>query len=106
MLRDPRFWELPSKRGVPWAMRTARASMLMLLVGGGIAAAGVAAAQPAYLDPQRDCQTIRSCNFARGGLYRGCLSSYSCRVCRMVPAPCRVGGGPRRLCQELRCNWG
>ena len=88
------------------AMRTARASLFMLLLIGGIAGAGAAMAQPALLDPQRDCQTIRTCNFARGGIYRGCLSSYSCRVCRMVAARCRIGGGPRRLCQELRCNWG
>ena len=54
---------------------------------------------------QRDCQTIRTCNFARGGLYRGCLSSYSCRVCRFMAAPCRIDAG-RRVCQEMRCTWG
>ena len=63
-------------------------------------------AQPAGLNPNKDCQALLTCRFTRGGIYRGCLSSYSCRVCRMVTASCRVGGGPRRVCQELRCNWG
>jgi hypothetical protein len=83
-------------------------SLLLTLVGCALwVGAGDLLAQPAPpAGSQRDCQTIRTCNFARTGLYRGCLSSYSCRVCRMVPAPCRVGGGPRRICQEMRCNWG
>jgi len=85
------------------AMRTLRFSLLVLFVGCG-ASAGAVLAQPA--PGGRDCQTIRTCNFARGGLYRGCLSSYSCRVCHMVSTSCRVGGGPRRICQEMRCNWG
>jgi hypothetical protein len=79
--------------------------MLLLLITGVLGAGGIAVAQPAP-GSQRDCQTIRTCNFARGGLYRGCLSSYSCRICRMVATSCRVGGGPRRVCQEMRCNWG
>ena len=85
-------------------MRTHHVSLLVLLVA-GCASAGPALAQPAS-PGGRDCQTIRTCNFARGGLYRGCLSSYSCRVCHMVSTSCRVGGGPRRICQEMRCNWG
>jgi hypothetical protein len=89
-------------------MRTTPSVILMLVcLGGAVMAAGAAHAQP--VPPgvsQRDCQTIRTCNFARGGFYRGCLSSYSCRVCRLVAASCRVGGGPRRICQEMRCNWG
>ncbi len=64
-----------------------------------------AAAQPFGLNPGRDCQTIRTCNYARGGIYRGCLSSYSCRVCRFMASPCRLDAG-RRVCQELRCTWG
>ena len=56
------------------------------------------------INPQRDCQTIRTCNFRKGGSYRGCLSSYSCRVCRFVRVPCRgVRGG---TCQRMRCGWG
>ena len=54
---------------------------------------------------QRDCQTIRTCNFARGGSYRGCLSSYTCRVCRFVPSRCYVNGAPG-VCQRMRCTWG
>jgi hypothetical protein len=38
-----------------------------------------------YLNPGRDCQTITTCRFQKGGSYRGCLSSYSCRVCKFVP---------------------
>jgi hypothetical protein len=53
-------------------------------------------------NPQRECQTIRTCNFRKGGSYRGCLSSYSCRVCRFVKVSC--GGG--RTCEKLRCGWG
>lgn len=55
--------------------------------------------------PQRDCQTLLTCNFKKGGRWRGCLSSYSCRTCRFVPAPCSIGGGKRRLCQRLQCGW-
>ena len=57
------------------------------------------------INPGRDCQTIRTCNFGRGGSYRGCLSSYSCRVCRFVPTSCR-GMGRRKTCRKLRCTWG
>jgi hypothetical protein len=54
-------------------------------------------------NPQRDCQTIRTCNFRKGGSYRGCLSSYSCRVCRFVKVSC---GLPGKTCEKLRCGWG
>jgi hypothetical protein len=64
-----------------------------------------AVAQPAGLNLNRDCQTIRTCSYTRGGIYRGCLSSYSCRVCRFMAAPCRMDAG-RRVCQSLRCTWG
>ncbi len=57
------------------------------------------------IGPQRDCQTIRTCRFARGGSYRGCLSSYTCRVCRLVRARCEIGG-VKSNCQEMRCTWG
>jgi hypothetical protein len=55
------------------------------------------------INPGRDCQTVRTCNFRKGGSYRGCLSSYSCRVCRFVRVGCKGGGG---TCQRLRCGWG
>ena len=58
-------------------MKIAR-NCLFVLVGCSLLAwAGSAMAQ--IVPPgasQRDCQTIRTCNFARGGSYRGCLSSY------------------------------
>jgi hypothetical protein len=64
-----------------------------------------ATAQPAGLNPGRDCQTIRTCNFGRQGSYRGCLSTYSCRVCRFVRSGCYIDGG-RRVCQHVLCTWG
>jgi hypothetical protein len=87
-------------------MRIVRTCLFALLA---CAAAGLwaheAVAQPAGLNPNRDCQVIRTCNFGRGGSYRGCLSSYSCRVCRFVRTSCYMDPG-RRVCQELRCAWG
>lgn len=62
-------------------------------------------AQPAGIDPGKDCHTIRTCNFGRGGAYRGCISAYSCKQCRFVSAPCTVDGR-RKVCQRLRCGWG
>lgn len=64
-----------------------------------------ASAQPAGLNPGRDCQVVRTCNFARGAEVRGCLSSYSCRSCRFVKARCTVGNRSGR-CEELVCRWG
>ena len=87
-------------------MRTLRTWLLALLAGGLLGlSAHETAAQPANLDLNRDCQTIRSCSYAGGGVYRGCLSSYSCRVCSFVRSSCRRDAG-RRVCQELRCTWG
>ena len=82
-------------------------TVIIVSVFCGLAApfAPAAVAQPAGLDVNRDCQTIRTCNFGRGGIYRGCLSSYSCRLCRLVTAPCRIHAG-QRVCQEMRCRWG
>ena len=54
------------------------------------------------LNPQRDCQTITTCNFRKGGSYRGCLSSYSCKVCKFVRVSCGTG----RVCERMRCGWG
>jgi len=79
----------------------AAASVLLALLAGLVAAT----AQPAGLDPGRDCQTVRTCQFGRGGIYRGCISAYTCRSCRFVRAPCFVDGS-RRVCQRLRCTWG
>ena len=57
------------------------------------------------VDPKRDCQTIRQCRFERGGSFRGCISTYTCRVCRFVEAKCEIGGRSQN-CRELRCTWG
>lgn len=62
-------------------------------------------AQPVGLDAGKDCHTFRTCNFGKRGSYRGCLSTYSCKVCRFVPAKCEVDGR-RKVCQRLRCGWG
>ena len=86
-------------------MRTARAWTLAFAIAGVAGFAPAAVSQPGPGVSDRNCQVIRACNFGRGGSYRGCLSSYSCRVCRFVPAPCHVGG-VRGVCQRLRCNWG
>ena len=55
-------------------------------------------------DPQR-CMTIRKCQFQRGGSFRGCISTYSCRVCRFVEARCEISGRTQN-CREMRCTWG
>jgi hypothetical protein len=72
-----------------------------------IVAAGAALAQEGpggLINPQRDCQTIVNCRFTKGGSYRGCVSSYSCRVCRFVDARCAGAGA--RICRTMRCGWG
>jgi hypothetical protein len=53
----------------------------------------------------RDCQTVRTCNFARNAEVRGCLSSYTCRTCKFVPSNCRIGA-TQGACQKLSCTWG
>jgi hypothetical protein len=55
-------------------------------------------------NPGRDCQTVRTCNFSRTGAVRGCLSSYTCRVCRTVRARCTIGDA--RICERVVCSWG
>ena len=62
-----------------------------------------ASAQQA-LNLERDCKVLRTCNFTRNGQPRGCLSSYTCRTCKMVPVKCNIGG--RTKCQEFVCSWG
>ena len=53
---------------------------------------------------ERDCKVLRTCNFTKNGQPRGCLSSYTCRTCKMVPVKCNIGG--RTKCQEFICSWG
>jgi len=81
----------------------------MLAVGVGLCGTDMVSAQEGpggAINPNRDCQTLLTCNFRKGGSWRGCVSSYSCRRCRFVPAPCSiVGGKKRRICQQLQCDW-
>lgn len=86
-------------------MKIARNLLFAVLACGLLGWAGQALAQVAPGGSQRDCQTIRSCNYTRGGVYRGCLSSYSCRVCKFIRTSCTIDG-TRKTCQELRCAWG
>lgn len=87
-----------------------RRAFVNLLAAGSalfLSQTGVAVAQQAQgIVPQRDCSTIRTCRFDRGGPYRGCVSSYSCRACEFVVSNCTVGSGRRGKCQRLRCGWG
>jgi hypothetical protein len=62
-------------------------------------------AQATASDANRDCQTIRRCNFSRTGSFRGCISAYSCRSCRLIPARCTIGNRSAN-CRQMRCNWG
>lgn len=82
------------------------APFLVTLALGG--ASPVNAQQAVGVDPGRDCQTIRTCNFTRSGSYRGCLSSYTCRICRPQRVRCSPSdlASGRRQCTELVCSWG
>ncbi len=75
---------------------------LLAAVAGG--APSVSAQQAVGIDPGRDCQTVLTCNFSRRGRVRGCLSSYTCRVCRMVATRCNIDG--RTRCRSVVCTWG
>ena len=55
-------------------------------------------------DPQRNCQTLRTCNFSKGGSFRGCISTYSCKMCRFVPGKCSVGATTGH-CYRQVCEW-
>lgn len=68
-----------------------------------------ASAQTIGTDPSnKRCQTLLTCNYTRGGQYRGCLSSYTCRICRPQRVRCTASdiASGRRLCTELVCTWG
>ena len=89
--------------------KTSGATVWSALAGIALLLSGIAAvpanSQTAAGSPQRDCQTVRTCNFARNAAVRGCLSSYTCRTCRPVKTRCPVGD-KRRVCQEVVCTWG
>lgn len=88
--------------GVKAAAIAAAVSAAMVTVAAGPALSQVA--EGAFPSGKR-CQVVRTCNFSRGGSYRGCLSSYSCRQCRFVMENCRIGGATGR-CRKLKCSWG
>jgi hypothetical protein len=81
---------------------TAAAALLALAVAGAMPAAAQIVPTP---DPGRDCQTVRTCNFSRGAAVRGCLSSYTCRICRTVRSRCSIGNR-RQVCERIVCSWG
>ena len=62
--------------------------------------------EPGALNGGRDCQVIRTCNFTRSGAVRGCISSYTCKSCKLVASRCQIGTATANVCQRLRCNWG
>ncbi len=62
------------------------------------------AQQAVGINPGRDCQTVRTCNFSRQGEVRGCLSSYTCRTCKLVRERCEIAG--RTSCGRFVCSWG
>ena len=73
------------------------------------AASTPASAQTIGTDPSnKRCQTLLTCNYSRGGVYRGCLSSYTCRICRPQRVRCTASdiASGRRQCTELICTWG
>ncbi len=82
----------------------ASAGLAATLIALASASSPVVAQQAVGIDPGRDCQTVRTCNFSRTGRVRGCLSSYTCRTCRLVTARCSLAG--RTRCQEMVCTWG
>ncbi len=85
-----------------------RMSWLMTALVFAVAGAGSVRAQEGpqgAINPQRDCQTILTCQFKRGGSFRGCVSSYSCRRCEFVPSRCRIAGTRGGVCERLRCTW-
>ena len=87
---------------------TLRSAMMVAVALGvvGTLTGSVRAApeQGSGVDPGRHCQIIKTCNFSRRGEVRGCLSSYSCRTCKLVPARCTIGN--RTNCREFVCTWG
>lgn len=86
-------------------MRTFAMAVFLGAAAWLVALAPAAMAQSPGLYGGRDCKTLLTCNFRANGAVRGCLSSYSCRVCKLMPAPCQVTGGERR-CHAMRCSWG
>lgn len=64
-----------------------------------------APAQPAGLNPQKDCQTIRTCRFDRGGDEPAHATRIGRQAAAIGTAPCHIDVG-RRVCQRMVCSWG
>lgn len=79
--------------------------ILIALAGLYSLAVGLTSLGPGASAAQPDCQTIVTCRFTKGGSYRGCLSSYSCRQCTFVSARCQIGS-TRGTCRKVQCTWG
>jgi hypothetical protein len=92
---------MPELRALSLGVAAGLTAALLML---GSVSSPVIAQQSVGVDPGRDCQTVRTCNFSRTGRVRGCLSSYTCRTCRLVTARCAFAG--RTRCQEVVCTWG
>lgn len=71
----------------------------------GLASAFAASANAQAINPNKDCQTIVNCRFVKGGSFRGCVSSFSCRQCRFVATRCKIAGR-NGTCRKLKCGWG
>ena len=89
-------------------MRSSMIVLATLWAALALSATGAGAQALPGASPQgRNCQTVRTCNFSRTAAVRGCLSSYTCRTCRLVSTRCNVGPNTgQRTCQEMRCGWG
>jgi hypothetical protein len=90
-----------------WLAAILAAPFLLLLTLTSISTS--ANAQVIGTDPRnRSCQTILTCNYSKGGYFRGCLSSYSCRVCSLQPVRCTASdlASGRTRCTEFVCRWG
>ena len=84
-------------------MRATLIATATLLLAGLSAATAQTALGP--VNQGRECQTVRTCNFDRNAEVRGCLSSYTCRSCKLVAAKCQVGAA-QGICQRFRCSFG
>ena len=63
-------------------------------------------AQSAGAEQGRHCQTLLTCRYRRGGRFRGCISSFTCRTCRFSRQRCRTVNGRRVCTYPVRCGWG
>ena len=77
-----------------------------LLTIAALALTPLPVAQAAGLEAGKTCQVIRSCNFARSAEVRGCLSSFSCRQCRVIKSGTVTSDGVRRTEWRSVCDWG